>query len=299
MCRAGVVSRPLLRTIIQQELSNQFFNNMKKTFLIFAGIAVLASCAKEVALNVYEEAPAATGKLTLVAQKGENEDTKVTYNPTDQATWRGNEKLGVFTYKPNTSTTEESNAEWENAGAAFNTSKLFAGKSTASFYGSFSSNVSKGSTIYGVYPFDDERPTIDAQKKNILTFAYKQSEGDAFDFDHTINLLGRELDENADPVYEKKDNKGNTFLLSRYEDLNYVILYKSKETFGPYDYNNDGPTPLPSMATKTMAAKLNVEIEATDKSTLKSIKLTAKRKTKPTSKRLRNRASDFTTAVIH
>ena len=207
MCRAGVVSRPLLRTIIQQELSNQIINNMKKTFLIFAGIAVLASCAKEVALDVYEEAPAATGKLTLVAQKGENEDTKVTYDPTNGATWRGNEQLGVFTKKPNTT----DNTAWENAGATFNTSKLFAGKSTASFFGDFSSNVSKGSTIYGVYPFDNDRPTVDENKKNSLTFAYKHSDETTFDFDHTIDLQGTTLDEGADRVYEKKDDKGNTF----------------------------------------------------------------------------------------
>ena len=244
---------------------------MKKTILIFAGVALLASCAKEVALDVYEDAPAAKGELTIVAQKGENGDTKVTYNGT-KATWSGYEKLGIFTYYPGVPDEEEEGEfdeepEWENANVAFKTTNLFAGKRVASFFGMLGT-VNEGSTIYGVYPWAVAEKGINGpdiidsdEGSKLATFTYQEA-----NYDDDLADVG----EGETPV-----------LKSETEESNYVMLYKSTETFGfnPEDMDDEDEdrdlTSLPTLTGKTMTAKLNFAITAAEYAKLKSLTLVA------------------------
>ena len=268
---------------------------MKKTILMLAGIAVLASCAKEIAPDVYEQAPAAaTGKFTIVADRGGDTNTKVAYDPTeailkDRSTWEGYENLGIFTYgETYNSTDKKTTITWtnypdpDNANIAnpFKTSLLFKGKTSAAFTGDLKAFEGY---IYGVYPeadmpTDDEGEAITkitgdagtdkasalkkakekAAKDLVLTFEYK--EGSVVDVEGT--------DTDVDYVFGSaavEGVKGEKYLKNLNDANNIVLLFRSenekfKLTTTDYEGNDALTTSLPSLTAKYLSSRIHLTI---------------------------------------
>ena len=244
---------------------------------MLAGIAVLASCAKEIAPDVYEQAPAAAGKYTIVADRGDNADTKVEYNPLEKAalrtTWEANDKLGIFTYKPRIDLNSDGDYadsgeadEWTNNNVRFGTTELFAGKTSAAFTG----NLSKfgGTTtlnnaqaildavesyIWGVYP----QPADENVTDGVITFGFQYAEGTEiatdYDFDPGEYTVATRAHANVKTVGTKK------YIPNTFDGDNGVILFRSSEQFSLKNSITTG-TPLPTLSGVPLATKINLTL---------------------------------------
>ena len=240
---------------------------MKKTILMLAGIAVLASCAKEIAPDVYEQAPAVKGNFTLVADRYAGEDTKVQYNPfatTGKVTWTGEETMGVFTYTPDNPETAANEAAWTNypdkAIASvtnpvnpFKTTPLYKGKKSATFGGTL--DTFTNSFIYGVVP-----SAVGAAAGNKGKFSISLTTGTG-DFGGTAATVG-------------EGDETKKYIPNSHVAQNYVTIFKSNDTFS-LDAAVEA-TPAPSLTTVPLSALVHFTISSVEVYTLKSIEIVAK-----------------------